>query len=68
LRSGRWALVTSQDAPELPADVDVLAPAKPTSASLLVRPDGYVAWAGETWSGLDAAQARWLVWATSSRS
>ncbi|GGT26631.1 hypothetical protein GCM10010254_53940 [Streptomyces chromofuscus] len=39
-----------------PADADALADA----AALLVRPDGHVAWAGDTPDGLEAALARWF--------
>lgn len=39
-----------------PADRGAL----PDAAALLVRPDGYIAWAGDTPDGLEAALARWF--------
>jgi 2-polyprenyl-6-methoxyphenol hydroxylase-like FAD-dependent oxidoreductase len=66
LRDGRFVLVTAQ--PSIAAEaakpgqadglVRVAAPAGGLTTSLLVRPDGYAAWSGETPAGLGAALAR----------
>ncbi|MFJ4472765.1 SDR family oxidoreductase [Streptomyces sp. NPDC089424] len=74
LREARGLLLVLTDAPEPFARVarpwsgavDTVAarPAEagalPEAAALLVRPDGYLAWAGDTPEGLDAALARWF--------
>jgi len=47
LRGGRFVLITPEPYEvDLPAQVDVAVPARPTGELLLVRPDGYLAWAG----------------------
>lgn len=54
LRSGRFVLVTregahvtGENAPwEALGHTDVVTPAEPVTAAMLVRPDGYIAWAG----------------------
>ena len=46
LRSGRFVLVTGADAGTTPG-VDVVTPAAGTSIAMLVRPDGYIAWAAD---------------------
>jgi hypothetical protein len=38
----------------------VVAPAAPVRRAVLVRPDGYVAWASEDGSGLADALAHWF--------
>lgn len=63
LRSGRFVLVTHQAPPPgLAERVDVVAPAAETAQSLLVRPDGYLAWTSDdpALPGLSAALDRWL--------
>lgn len=62
LRSGRFVLVGPPLAEIGPWDdrVDVLAPADSAKPMMLVRPDGYVAWAGTTGGdGLETALRRW---------
>jgi hypothetical protein len=63
LRSGRFVLVTGDGRPAGWSDrLDVVAPADPAATTMLVRPDGYVAWAADAPdpSGRDAALHRWL--------
>jgi len=60
LRSGRFVLVARQAA-SIDAQVDVVTPAEPTT-TMLVRPDGYVAWATDDPQATPdrAALAGWL--------
>ena len=44
--------------------VDVVAATCPGQPALLIRPDGFVAWAGTSADGLDSALARWFGAAT----
>lgn len=65
LRDGRFVLVSSSDHDgELAgwADrVDAVRPSRPNATTVLVRPDGYVAWAAdEPTAGLTHACMRWL--------
>lgn len=46
LRGGRFVLVSASAPAAKFAQVDALAPARPRAEAVLVRPDGYVAWAG----------------------
>ena len=58
LRPGRFVLVGAPGSvPARPGVIRLEVPGAGTP--MLVRPDGYVAWAGHTADGLDAALARW---------
>lgn len=61
LRGGRFVLVAPHAVARRYAGNDRLATLSPEEPSepRLVRPDGYVAWAGPTSSGLDAALRAW---------
>jgi 2-polyprenyl-6-methoxyphenol hydroxylase-like FAD-dependent oxidoreductase len=60
LRHGRFVLVGAPGAvPARPGVIPLEVPGIDTP--MLVRPDGYVAWAGATPDGLDAALSRWGV-------
>jgi hypothetical protein len=59
MRDGRFVLVSSTKVDPGRADVAVAVHADPKlPAAVLVRPDGYVAWAGQL-AGADAAMAHW---------
>jgi hypothetical protein len=59
LRSGRFVLVTPPGF--APADIDGQVDVLPLQAGIprLVRPDGYVGWAGDDTDGLSAALRTW---------
>ncbi len=62
LRAGRFLLVSPAPPGAVAAwadRVDQVAPAQPVRRAVLVRPDGYVAWAAEDGTGVAQALARW---------
>jgi 2-polyprenyl-6-methoxyphenol hydroxylase-like FAD-dependent oxidoreductase len=60
LRSGRFVLISGEAAPKQWADrVESAQASRPGLPAVLVRPDGYVAWAGTDQAGLHAALTAW---------
>jgi len=75
LRAGRFVLITDAETGDLvraaSVEVERAAPADPTVPSLLVRPDGYVAWAaepGQVINRLDTLRAALETWVGVSTS
>jgi 2-polyprenyl-6-methoxyphenol hydroxylase-like FAD-dependent oxidoreductase len=62
LRGGRPLLLTATDgtAKAWTARVDVIVTADAPAETVLIRPDGYVAWAGPDGDGLEAALRTWF--------
>lgn len=58
LRNGRFILVTPPGFTTSDIDLDIHATTEP-GTPMLVRPDGYVAWAGDTADGLATALTNW---------